>query len=220
MGMTGLLLDTELSEEQRQFADLIHSSGKALLELVEHVLDFSEMDAGKVQLELVDFAPVTLVSEVMELLREQARGKGIELVQDVDPRLDRVLGGDAARLEQALVILMGNAIKFTEAGRVAIHVGLVGETADDVMARFDVRDTGPGIAPDDRGRLFEPFTQGDDSSTRRHGGMGLGLAVCRNLVELMGGEIGVESELGKGSTFWFSTSLRKARAPAGDAAAA
>jgi signal transduction histidine kinase len=207
LGMTQLLLDTELTEDQRGLAGIVRTSGEALLVILNDILDFSVMDAGGLRLEVTDFEPAALVSEVLDLLAAQASGKGIVLALEMQPALPSVLAGDRERLRQVLVNLVSNAIKFTETGRVAVHVHVEDWTGAAILARFEVRDTGPGIAPSDQQRLFDPFTQVDDSSTRRHGGTGLGLAICRELVRLMGGAIGVQSEIGQGSTFWFTARL-------------
>jgi len=209
LGMTGLLLGTELNERQRRFAEAARRSGQALLAVVNDILDFSKIEAGKLELEAVDFDLRELLEEVMMLFSERAANKGLELACVIPPGLRTGYRGDPARLQQILTNLVGNAIKFTEHGEVVASAAIAEESESDDLLRFEVRDTGLGIAPENQRRVFDPFTQGDSSTTRKHGGTGLGLAICKNLAEIMGGAIGVESELGQGSTFWFTVRLRK-----------
>ena len=212
IGMTDLLLDTELTPEQREYADIARQSGEALLTIINDILDFSKIEAGRLELEVADFDVRRTVEEVVELLAADARAKELELAclvyQDVPP----VVRGDSARLRQILINLIGNAVKFTEQGEVAVQGRLEGETAESVVLRFTVTDTGIGIAPEMQGRLFEVFSQQDASTTRRYGGTGLGLAISKRLVELMGGEIGVESRVDVGTTFWFTVRLEQGAA--------
>jgi signal transduction histidine kinase/DNA-binding response OmpR family regulator len=210
LGMTGLLLDTELTPDQRDYALTVRRSGEALLDIVNDILDFSKIEAGRLRLETIDLDIRTVVEDVADLLAQHAHEKGLELATLISD-VPTMVQGDPGRLRQVLVNLVGNAVKFTEQGEVSVHVRVVDETPDHVCVRFDVTDTGMGIPPEIQGRLFESFYQADSSSTRRHGGAGLGLAVCRQLVELMGGSIGVESEPGRGSRFWFT--VRLARLP-------
>ena len=207
IGLTGLLLRTELDERQRQYAEGVHGAGEALLAIINDILDFSKIEAGKVELEVVDFDVVQLVEEAAGLVAEAARRKGLELVAYCYPDLPTGLRGDPARLRQVLLNLASNAVKFTGEGEVVVRARRVDRSADAVVVRFEVTDTGVGISADDRERLFEPFSQGDASTTRRFGGTGLGLAISTQLVAAMGGEIGVDSEPGRGSTFWFTVPL-------------
>jgi two-component system, sensor histidine kinase and response regulator len=207
IGLTGLLLDTELSVTQRQYAEGVRSAGEALLNIINDILDFSKIEAGKVDLEVIEYEVRQVVEETADLLAEAARTKGIELISYCYPDVPVVVRGDPGRLRQVLINLVGNAVKFTDQGEVVVRGRLDGRADDRASIRFEVIDTGIGIAPEVRDRLFDPFSQADASTTRRFGGTGLGLAVARQLVELMGGEVGVESELGKGSMFWFTLPL-------------
>ena len=214
IGMTGLLLDTELTAEQRDYAETVRRSGEALLTIINDILDFSKIEAGKIDLEDIDFELRITVENVLELLAERAYGKGLELAYLPYAPLPAWVGGDPGRLRQVLTNLVGNAVKFTDTGEVVVHSRLVEETDRDALIRFEVTDTGIGIAPEARGRLFESFSQADSSTTRRYGGTGLGLAISKRLVETMGGSIGVESTPGKGSAFWFTVRLAKRPVPA------
>ncbi|MFO0770536.1 MAG: PAS domain S-box protein [Nitrospiraceae bacterium] len=212
IGMTGLLLETALSDEQRDFADTVRRSSDALLTLVNDILDFSKIESGKLAFENIAFDLRSTIDDTLELLAEQAQGKGLELVGLVDASLPHAVFGDPGRLRQVLVNLVGNSIKFTSAGEVFVQVLRVpGEGP--LKLRFSVTDTGIGIAPDVQKRLFQAFTQADSSTTRRFGGTGLGLAICKRLVAQMQGEIGVESAPGTGSTFWFTAQLPEASLP-------
>jgi signal transduction histidine kinase/ActR/RegA family two-component response regulator len=204
IGMTGLLLDTQLSEEQRDYAETVRTSAESLLSIVNDILDFSKIEAGRLKVEMVDFDLRTTVGDVVDLLSEQADSKGLRLDYRIDSDVPTELRGDPGRLRQVLVNLMGNAIKFTEHGEVEVRVGnaVGGPQRAASLLRFSVRDTGIGIAAEARERLFQSFVQAEPSMTRRYGGTGLGLAISKQLTELMGGKIGVDSEVGKGSTFW------------------
>lgn len=213
IGMMGLLLDTNLDPEQREYGETVESSAHALLTILNDILDFSKVDGGHLELEFVDFGIRSAVQDVVALLAGLARGKGLALLGTVDPTVPDAIRGDPGRFRQVLMNLIGNAIKFTGAGEVVASVRLAAEDADTLTLRVEVRDTGIGIAPEAQGNLFQAFSQGDTSTTRRFGGTGLGLAISRRLVELMGGQLGVDSEVGRGSTFWFTVRLGKAQTP-------
>jgi len=204
LGMTELLLDTDLNEEQRDYAETAFRSGEALLEIIDSILDLSKMEAGKLQLEVVDFSPAEVLHEVLKLVSGRARGKGLTVSASVSDHAQGVLRGDPARLRQVLLNLMANAIKFTERGAVVVRVNVAEVSEHGVRLLFEVEDTGIGLAPDALARLFQPFVQADGSITRKYGGTGLGLAICKQLIEMMGGRVGVDSEPDKGSRFWFT----------------
>jgi PAS domain S-box-containing protein len=219
IGMIQILLETTLTPEQREYAEIVRKSGTAMLEIIDDILDFSKVESGKMRLATVELTVQGVVEEVAEMLAPRAHEKGLELTTLVDPALSNVVRGDPGRLRQVLLNLVGNAVKFTESGEVAVRAWVTGEEGpssadsgggDDhgvVEVRFEVADTGIGIPPDEAGRLFDPFYQVDASASRRHGGTGLGLAISRRLVETMGGTIGVRSEPGVGSCFWFTARL-------------
>src|SRR6266852_4034731 len=210
IGMTGLLRDTNLGPEQREYVDTVQSSANALLTILNDILDFSKVEAGRLDLEGIDFDLRSAVQDVVELLAERAQGKGVELLSSVDPSVPDAVQGDPGRFRQILTNLIGNAIKFTEQGEVVVSARLVEEQTNALVLRIEVRDTGIGIPPEARARLFQAFSQADSSTTRRFGGTGLGLAISRRLVDLMGGQIGVESEAGRGSIFWFTVRFTNA----------
>ncbi len=209
VGMSGLLLDTRLSPEQREIAEIVQKSAESLLAVINDILDFSRIESGKLRLDAVEFDLRTLVEDSLALLAERAFDKRLELVCDFPASIPVLLRGDPGRLRQVLVNLAGNAIKFTERGEVVVKVEPVEDRDTSFSFRLSVSDTGVGIEPEAQGRLFQPFVQADGSTTRRFGGTGLGLAISRELVELMGGRIGLSSEPGRGSTFHVELSLPK-----------
>ncbi|MEY2570076.1 MAG: two-component system, sensor histidine kinase and response regulator [Acidimicrobiaceae bacterium] len=211
IGMTSLLLETDLDVQQRDFAETVRTSGEALMTIIDDILDFSKIEAGMLEVESLDFAVRAIVGDVVKLLEGSAKDKGLDLSSVVDPSVPTVVRGDPGRLRQVLTNLVGNAVKFTKAGSIVVRVAADRDAAGEVVVRFAVTDTGEGIAPDKLQTVFEPFVQADTSTSRTYGGTGLGLAISSELVALMGGDCGVDSELAVGSTFWF-TILVKATA--------
>jgi PAS domain S-box-containing protein len=209
IGMTGLLLDTELNDEQRRYGETVRASGESLLGIVNDILDFSKIEAGKLALETLDFDLQELLDDFAATLAVRAHEKGLELLSITDPRVPTLLRGDPGRLRQILTNLAGNAVKFTSKGEVAVRVSLEEEGETECRLRFSVRDTGIGIPKGKIGLLFAKFSQGDPSTTRKFGGTGLGLAISKQLAAMMGGEVGLESQEGKGSEFWFTARLGK-----------
>jgi signal transduction histidine kinase/CheY-like chemotaxis protein/ligand-binding sensor domain-containing protein len=209
IGMTGLLIDTRLDEEQREYAETVRNSGEALLTIINDILDFSKIEAGKLELEKSPFKLRAAVEDAVELLSSAASRKHLELAYWIEHDMPNEVIGDPGRFRQILINLIGNAVKFTEKGEVFVQLSQLSSSDTQVSLRIEVRDTGIGMTPEACARLFQSFTQVDNSATRRFGGTGLGLAISRQLVELMGGHIGVESVPGKGSTFWFNLNLER-----------
>ena len=209
IGMTGLLLDTNLDSEQHALAETIRSSGESLLGLINDILDFSKIEAGKLSFEELDFDLRKVVERTVDLLAAQAQAKGLELIAGVDPGVVTKLRGDAGRVQQVLTNLIGNALKFTPSGEVSVRAVTETETEEAILVRFEIKDTGVGISREAKARLFHPFVQADGSTARMFGGTGLGLAICKRLAESMHGDIGVESYPGKGSKFWVKLRFKR-----------
>ena len=209
IGMADLLRDTQLTREQADMLQTLRGSSRVLLGLVEDVLDFSKIEAGKLQLEKTDFDLHALVNSTCRIVAAQAAAKGIEFVVSIMPEVPPAVRGDPHHLRQIVINLAGNAVKFTEHGSVTVHVSAHAETEKNVRLKFSIRDTGIGIPAEAQARIFESFTQADDSTSRRFGGTGLGTTIAKQLVELMGGKLGLESAVGLGSTFWFEIGLDK-----------
>ena len=209
MGMAGLLSDTELSSKQVEYCQIIQRSSDSLLTVINEVLDFSKVESGKLELEIIDFDLTSAVGEVVDLFAKQAEDKGVELINFIRYDVPEKLQGDPGRLRQIISNLVGNALKFTAKGEVIVRITVQEQTAAYANLRFEVSDTGIGIPKEKQDKLFSSFTQVDASTTRKYGGTGLGLAICKRFVELMGGQIGMDSEPGKGSTVWFTLKLLK-----------
>jgi PAS domain S-box-containing protein len=213
IGMTGLLLETPLSADQLDYAQTIRNSGESLLTIINDILDFSKIEAGKLTMEITDFSLREALEDVAEMLASRAQAAGLEILSHVPAEVPEHLRGDPGRIRQIMTNFVGNALKFTPRGEVVLEAHVLHESDTDATIRLSVRDTGIGIPSSRQAAIFESFTQADGSTTRRYGGTGLGLTICRQLTHLMGGRIGVESEQGKGSTFWVELSLPKQPAP-------
>lgn len=209
LGMLELLQETKITPTQQHYVVTMRQSSESLLTLINDILDFSKIEAGKLTLEAEDFDLRNLVEEVITLLGEKATQKGLELNYLIPATLNTAMRGDELRIRQILTNLVGNAIKFTEQGEIMVRINLKELKSDVLTLRFEVSDTGIGISPEQRTKIFESFAQADNSTSRRYGGTGLGLTICKQLAELMGGEIGMESDKGKGSRFWFTATLEK-----------
>jgi two-component system sensor histidine kinase/response regulator len=214
IGMTDLLLETQLDGRQRDYAQTVRNSGEALLAIINDILDFSKVEAGMLEMEDTDYSVGIVIDNVLDLLASSAQAKGIELVASVDPSVPPLIRGDSGRLRQVLMNLVGNAIKFTQSGNVTVRASVDGSVKGDGFLRFAVTDTGVGIAPDKIGAIFQPFVQADTSTSRRFGGTGLGLAISGQLITLMGGDFGVSSKPSEGSAFWFTIRIRPAETSA------
>jgi len=219
LGMTELLLNSKLEPRQQHLANTAYRSAETLLGIIDNILDFSKIEAGKLQLNEENFELRRLLDDCLEMFADQVRNRGLELVPDLPPNLPPMVHGDATRLRQILVNLLGNAVKFTQQGEIRLAVEALDRAGPQQWLRFAVSDTGPGIAGERQQRIFDAFTQADGSTTRRHGGTGLGLAICRQLVELMGGQIHLDSTPGHGSRFYFELPLQPAAAAAQPAVA-
>ncbi|OGP15692.1 MAG: hypothetical protein A2052_07455 [Deltaproteobacteria bacterium GWA2_54_12] len=204
IGLSGLLLDTSLDPEQMEYATMIKNSADALMTIINDILDFSKIEAGRLEIEITDFDLEAMVEETCDILAMQTHKKGLEFTCFIAPEVPSLIKGDPGRLRQIITNLVGNAVKFTQKGTIAVKVGLEQKMNDWALVRFEIMDNGIGIPEDKIGTLFEAFSQVDSSTTRKYGGTGLGLAISKRLAEMMGGEVGVESEYGKGSNFWFT----------------
>ena len=207
IGMTSMLLESGLTQEQREYAEIVRKSGENLLVLINDILDFSKIEARKLELEPINFNLQTTIDDTIEILGLRAAEKDLQLVSQISPDVPLLLKGDSGRLQQIIINLIGNAIKFTDFGSITINATLDSSECGFAVIRISVSDTGIGIPKGRRVAIFSPFTQADGSTTRKFGGTGLGLTICRQLSELMGGNIGVDSEVGKGSTFWFTATF-------------
>jgi signal transduction histidine kinase len=209
IGMAILLLDSQLDPEQRDFAETILSSAEAQMRIIEDILDISKIEAGKLDFETIDFQLDAVVNDVARIVATEAARRGLELKLRMDENVPLGLRGDPGRLRQVLLNLVGNAVKFSNEGSISVRVLVLGDDESSVQIRFEIQDKGIGIAPETLKKLFSPFTQADGSSTRKYGGTGLGLAISKALVHQMDGEIGANSRLGEGSTFWFNAKFEK-----------
>ncbi|OUR63741.1 hypothetical protein A9Q74_00125 [Colwellia sp. 39_35_sub15_T18] len=212
IGMNNLLLASELNTEQLKLAKTVKSSAVSLLAIINDILDFSKVEAGKLELELIPFDLGNMLEDLGATMNFQAEAKGLQLICPANPLIKQWVKADPGRIRQILTNLIGNAIKFTEQGEVAVYVQVIEQTAHQKVLRFDVKDTGIGISESQQQHLFTQFSQADSSTTRKYGGTGLGLSICKKLVELMQGEIGIDSEVANGTTFWFTLTLANAKA--------
>jgi len=210
LGMLGLLMDSALDKDQQRLAGMAHSSAEKLLDVINDILDFSKIEAGKLQLQMTDFVPRDLVNEVMDMFWIRVQNKNVKLVCVIDDNVPEAVNGDATRLRQILINLIGNAVKFTDNGEVSVRFTVAEETSAHTVLRFEIRDTGTGIPLDKQQVIFDSFSQADSSMARCYEGTGLGLAISRDLVKAMGGSIGVQSDTGKGSLFWFTVQMQHA----------
>src|SRR5213076_2797460 len=207
IGLSHLALKTPLNPKQRDYVSKVHNAGTSLLAIINDILDFSKIEAGKLDLETTEFRLDEVISSVTTLTAQKAHEKGLEFLAHVAPGIPEVLLGDPLRLGQILTNFVNNAVKFTERGEIRLEVEQVERTGEKVQLKFSVRDTGIGMTPEQSAKLFQPFVQADSSTTRKHGGTGLGLTICRRMVDLMGGRIWLESEPGAGTTFYFTAWL-------------
>lgn len=209
MGMNDLLLETDLTDEQRELSDMVKKSAKSLLRVINDILDFSKIEAGKMEIEEVPFRIKEFLKEITQIISFSTYDKGLSIDSSFDEDIPEFLLGDPTRIRQILMNYGNNAVKFTEKGSITFGVKSLKTEDDNHTIKFLVSDTGTGISPEKQAKIFDTFTQGDASTTRKYGGTGLGLAICHQLAELMGGEVGVDSEVGKGATFWFTVTLRE-----------
>ena len=207
IGLSHLALKTQLNPKQRDYVSKVHNAGTSLLGVINDILDFSKIEAGKLDMETTDFRLDEVISSVTTLTAQKAHDKGLEFLAHVSPEIPEHLLGDPLRLGQILTNFVNNAVKFTERGEIRLNIELLERTGEKVQLKFSVRDTGIGMTREQSAKLFQPFMQADTSTTRKHGGTGLGLTICRRLVELMGGRVWLESEPGVGSTFFFTVWL-------------
>ncbi|WP_127471481.1 ATP-binding protein [Thiomicrorhabdus aquaedulcis] len=209
IGVSSLLNDTELTQEQRELSGTIIRSGEALLSIINDILDFSKIEAGQMEIENISFDLYEVLEDISEIFGLQFGAKNLELIVDPHPNVPHWVIGDSVRIRQVLINLIGNAYKFTEQGEVSVSAFMPASPSQPNLVRFEIKDTGIGIEANTLNKLFQPFSQADGSTTRRFGGTGLGLSITKQLIELMGGRIGVESESGRGSTFWFEVPLSR-----------
>lgn len=213
IGMTNLLLDTQLTSEQKEFLHTLKHSGESLLRIINDILDFSKIEAGKFAIEAIPFDLRLTIEDTLDLLAPTAQGRQLELVGLIDAQTPRTVVGDPGRVRQILTNLVGNAVKFTEKGEVLIQVLQIEESSSSILLRFEVIDTGIGLTPEAQEKMFQAFTQADSSTARKYGGTGLGLTICKRLVELMGGQIGLHSISGLGTCIWFTIRFGTQSAP-------
>ena len=208
LGLAGLMLETKLDSEQMHYTTGIRKSAESLLTIINDILDFSKIEAGKLLFEEIDFQFQILIQDIREAFMIATEEKGLSFVTEVDPKIAHVLNGDPGRLQQVLRNLISNAIKFTQKGTITLRAKLLSESNGRSKIRFEIQDTGIGISPEAQAKLFEKFSQADQTVTRRYGGTGLGLSICKNLIHIMDGEIGLNSEVNEGTTFWFTAEFK------------